>query len=307
MLNEDSDAKSMSTAHPTLDGVTRDRGQGNLERICINTDLAGAEIYLHGAHVTHFQPRGADHPVSWRSKSSLFKSDKAIRGGIPICFPWFGPKADDPKAPAHGFARTREWAVESIQAGETGAIVVTLQMKSDESTKKWWNAEFVAHFVISVGSELSVQLTVQNMGREAIRFEEALHSYFVIGNAQRTEVRGLEGASYLDRLQPGKIFKQNDQPIRFTAETDRTYINTDAVTTIVDPILKRRIVNCKIGSNSTVVWNPWIDKAKAMSDFGDDEWPGMVCIETANAGPNAVELPAGQQHSMSAIISVEST
>ncbi|MBC8108819.1 MAG: D-hexose-6-phosphate mutarotase [Anaerolineae bacterium] len=296
----------MSTTQLELDGVTRDRGQGNLERIRINTELASAEIYLHGAHITHFHPRGADHPVLWMSKSSVFKPDKAIRGGIPICFPWFGPNSDDPKAPAHGFARTRDWKVESIQPGETGAIIVVLQMKSDDSTKKWWNADFAAHYVVSVGNELSVQLTVQNLGRDTIRYEEALHSYFVIGNAQRIEVRGLEGASYLDRLQPGKTFTQDDQPIRFSAETDRTYINTDAVTTIVDPVLRRRIINRKIGSNSTVVWNPWINKAKAMADFGDDEWPGMLCIETANAGPNAVELPAGQKHSMSAVVSVES-
>jgi D-hexose-6-phosphate mutarotase len=239
------------------------------------------------------------------SKSSLFQSDKAIRGGIPICFPWFGPKADDPKAPAHGFARTRAWSIESIQHGETGAIIVALQMKSDESTKRWWNADFAAHYVVSVTNELSVYLTVQNLGREPIRFEEALHSYFVVGDIQRTEVRGLEGASYLDRLQPGRTFKQNDQPIRFSAETDRTYINTDAATTIVDPVLQRRITNRKINSNSTVVWNPWINKAKAMADFGDDEWRGMLCIETANAGPNAVEIKPGQQHSMTAIVSVE--
>jgi glucose-6-phosphate 1-epimerase len=240
------------------------------------------------------------------SKSSLFQPGKSIRGGVPICFPWFGPKADDSKAPAHGFARTRAWTVESIPSGEGGAIVATLQMKSDESTKKWWAADFAAHYVIRVGHELSMQLTVQNLGRDPIRFEEALHTYFTVGDALRTEVRGLEGASYLDRLQPGKTLTQNDRPIRFTAETDRTYVNTDAVTTIVDPVLKRRITNRKIGSNSTVVWNPWIDKAKAMPDFGNDEWPGMVCIETANAGPNAIELAAGREHSMSAIISVES-
>src|SRR5215210_8275730 len=144
------------TKQSLIDGVTRDRGQGDLERVRINTELASAEIYLHGAHVTHFQPRGADHPVLWMSKSSLFQPDKAIRGGIPICFPWFGPKSDDPKAPAHGFARTRAWTVESIQPGETGAIVVALQMKSDESTRRWWNADFAAHYVVSVGSELSV-------------------------------------------------------------------------------------------------------------------------------------------------------
>lgn len=287
-----------------MSSVTRDHSNG-LERLVVCTDLASSAIYLHGANVTHFQPRGAVDPVLWMSKSSLFQPDKAIRGGVPICFPWFGPKSDDPKAPAHGFARTRDWTVESIQAGETGAIVVALQMKSDESTKKWWNADFAAHYVISVGRELSVQLTVQNLGRETIRFEEAMHSYFVVGKIQRTEVRGLEGAEFLDRLRPNVRFRQDDQPIRFGAETDRTYINTDAITTIVDPVLRRRIVNRKIGSNSTVVWNPWIEKAKAMADFRDDEWPGMVCIETANAGPNAIELPAGQQHSISAVISVE--
>lgn len=294
----------MKTNSPALEGVTYDRGQGDLDRIRIYTDLCSAEIFRHGAHVTHYQPRGAAHPVLWMSNSSLFKPDKAIRGGVPICFPWFGPKADDANAPAHGFARVREWSVESVQPGETGAIVAAFQMKSDEATKRWWNADFAAHHVVSVGSELSLQLTVQNLGRQRIRFEEALHSYFVVGDAQRAEVLGLEGASYLDRLQPGKTFKQDDRPIRFTAETDRTYINTDAVTTIMDPVLNRRITNRKINSQSTVVWNPWIDKAKAMADFGDDEWPGMLCIETANAGPNAIELDPGQQHSMTAVISM---
>jgi len=290
-----------------ISGVTRDRGEGNLERIRIQTDLASAEIYLHGAHVTRFHPRGSVNPVLWMSKSSLFKPDKAIRGGIPICFPWFGPKADDPKAPAHGFARTREWSLESIQPGEAGAIVVALQMKSDESTKQWWNADFEAHYVVRIGTELSARLTVQNLGRETITFEEALHSYFVVGDVRRAEVHGLERDSYLDRLKPGKTFPQDDQPVRFTAETDRTYINTDAKVTIFDPVLRRQIVNRKVGSNSTVVWNPWIDKSKAMADFGDGEWPGMLCIETANAGPNAIDLGPGQKHSMTAVISVEAT
>ena len=120
-----------------------------------------------------------------------------------------------------------------------------------------------------------------------------MHSYFVVGNIQRTEVRGLEGASYLDRLQPGKTFPQDDQPIRFALGTDRTYINTDAITTIVDPVLKRRSRIARSTPRSTVVWNPWIDKAKAMADFGDDEWPGMVCIETANAGPERGEARPG--------------
>jgi D-hexose-6-phosphate mutarotase len=282
-----------------MDGVTQDRGEGNLERIRISTDLASAEIYLHGAHVTHFQPRDSAHPVLWMSKSSVFRSEKAIRGGVPICFPWFGPKADDPNAPAHGFARTRQWKIESAEPGRA-----TLRLESDESTKRWWNAEFVARYVVTVGEQLSMQLNVQNVERDRIRFEAALHSYFVMGSAQRTEVRGLEGATYLDRLQPGQTFRQDDQPIRFCGETDRTYINTDSATTIVDPVLKRRITIRKIDSKSTVVWNPWIAKAKAMVDFGDDEWRGMLCIETANVGPNAIELEPGQQHSMAAIISV---
>ena len=277
--------------------MTPTPGQGGLPRLQIKHAMA--EVYVHGAHVTHFQPRGAAQPVLWMSKSSVFKPDKAIRGGVPICFPWFGPKADDPNAPAHGFARTREWALESMQPN-----VMTFQLKSDDATKRWWNAEFVARYIVSVSDELSIQLTVQNLGRERARYEAALHSYFMVGDIRRTEVRGLEGASYVDRLQPGKTFTQDDKPIRFTAETDRTYINTNAIATIVDAVLKRRIINRKINSNSTVVWNPWIDKAKAMADFGDDEWPGMLCIETANVGPNAVELEPGQSHAMTAVISV---
>jgi glucose-6-phosphate 1-epimerase len=285
-------------------GVSISPGRGGLDRILIDTDLAQAEIYLHGAHVAHFHPRQQAKPVLWLSGSSLFERDKPIRGGVPICFPWFGPKADDPKAPAHGVARLLPWTLERVRKNEDGSIVVALQLQSsDETRRRGAPGDFIVQHEISIGSNLELQLHVRNRGTSSFQFQEALHSYFTVGDVRQIAVRGLEGATYLDRLQDGKRLTQDRQPIRFGGETDRSYINTTAACTIEDAQLSRSITIEKSGSNTTVVWNPWTAKAKAMPDFGDDEWTGMVCIETANAHENTVKIPAGGEHVMTAHIS----
>lgn len=274
--------------------ITRDHSTG-LERIDIDSDPARTQLYLYGAHVTAFQPRTAMHPLLWLSKSSLFQPGKAIRGGVPICFPWFGPKADDPAAAAHGFARTREWTLESLETIDERVIA---KLKLDAG-------DLVARHAITIDETLSLRFAVENRGASPVSYEAALHSYFSVGDIRRVEVVGLEEAEFLDRLKPGARYRQDDRPITFAAETDRTYVNTESTVTIVDPVLNRRIVNRKSNARSAIVWNPWIDKAKAMKDFGDDEWQGMLCIETANVGENAITLPPGGMHEMGAEISCE--
>jgi glucose-6-phosphate 1-epimerase len=283
-----------------IPGVVRvEPGNGGLTKIVVSSPSAFAEIYLQGAQVTHFQPAD-QQPIIWMSKSSNFEPNKAIRGGVPICFPWFGPRAGDPQAPMHGFVRVRPWDIESITKSNNGTVVATLILKSDEATKKFWSADFVIRHIISIGSTLEMKLEVRNTSSQSFKFEEALHTYFGIADINKISVEGLGGVKYLDKVDSMNMKDQRDPLIKFTGETDRVYLDTQATCIIDDPIKKRKIEVAKNNSNTTVVWNPWIAKAKAMADFGDEEWREMVCVETVNSGKSAVELAAGATHAMTA-------
>ena len=286
-----------------IPGVRMDSGRGGLSRIVIQTDLAEAEVYLHGAHVTSFKPAGAAE-VLFVSGQSAWTIGKPIRGGVPICFPWFGPKADNPNAPMHGFARLREWAVESIERHDDGAIEIVLMLTADDATRALWNAEFVLRHRLVIGQTLSMTLEVENRGDRPIHFEEALHTYFAVADVRQVAVTGLEQTEYIDKTDNLARKRQDEQPIRIEGETDRMYLNTRTATMVANAHPGVGIRIDKIGSDSTVVWNPWINKSKSMPDFGDEEWPGMLCVETVNANQNAVTLPPGQCHQMNATISL---
>jgi glucose-6-phosphate 1-epimerase len=236
----------------------------------------------------------------------LYKVGKAIRGGVPVCFPWFGAKADDPKAPSHGFVRNREWQLESI-AGDGGNVIVTLLTRSDDSTKPFWPTDFELRLRASFGQQLRLQLQCSNTGsqpaRFPARFEEALHAYFTVGDALQAGVNGLDGTDYLDKTD-GNQRKSQSGAVKISAETDRVYLDTAAPLEIHDPVMKRRIRIEKENSRNSVVWNPWSEKARALADFGDDEWTGMMCVEPSNVAANSVEMAPGQQHTMGVTISV---
>jgi D-hexose-6-phosphate mutarotase len=236
------------------------------------------------------------------SGKSAFATDKPIRGGVPVIFPWFGPRAGHPESPAHGFARTAEWQVESLSEDGDGCITAAFQLAADDKTKELWPQDFVLRYRVAVGARLTLILEVENTSTAPFNFENALHTYLAVGDARQTSTAGLEGADYLDKTDNLQRKNQGQDPIRITAETDRVYESTRKTCVVDDPVLKRRITVEKSGSQTTVVWNPWIAKAAALPDFGDDEWPGMLCVETANAGANAITLAPGQTHSMRAVI-----
>lgn len=277
-------------------------GQGGLAMVRITTDAATAEIYLHGAQVTSWRPVGADE-VLFVSKQSLWVDGKAIRGGIPICFPWFRGKADDAKAPAHGVVRTKEWELTGI-AQEGDAVTVTLATENDEAGRKWWPHEFGVEYRVRVGKELSLALTVVNTGGSGMRFEEALHTYHRVGDAEKVSVTGLNGTAYLDNMD-GNREKRQTGDVVFRAQTDNAYLDTTETLEVVDPVLRRRIRTEKSNSRTTVVWNPWREGAKALADFGDQEWRVMACVEASNIIAYAVELGAGEKHTMTAVLSVK--
>jgi glucose-6-phosphate 1-epimerase len=278
-------------------------GNYGLPKVQIASSSASAEIYLHGAQVTSWQPAGSEE-VIFVSGQSRWEAGRAIRGGIPVCFPWFRTKADDPKAPAHGFARTRSWSLKALsQVGDS--VVTILATESDEESRKWWPHEFLLTLRIAIGAQLKLELTASNTGSVPFRFEEALHTYYRVGNVEKLSIAGLDGVAYLDN-RDGNLEKQQRGDFSFTAATDNAYIDTEHAVEILDPSLERRVRLEKHGSLTSVVWNPWSDGARALADLGDDEWRQMACVEASNILVNAITLAAGESHIMTATLTVSS-
>jgi glucose-6-phosphate 1-epimerase len=277
-------------------------GRGGLAMVRVTTRAAATtEIYLHGAQVTSWKPEGAGE-VLFVSAQSRFEDGKAIRGGIPICFPWFRGKADDPKAPAHGLVRTKEWELTTLaQDGE--GVTVTLATENDEAGRRWWPHEFRVEYRVRVETQLSLALTVTNTGETAMRFEEALHTYHRVGDAEQVRVTGLDGTAYLDNMDGNREKRQAGDMV-FRGQTDNAYLDTMEALEVVDPVLGRRIRTEKQCSRTTVVWNPWRDGAKALADLGDDEWREMACVEASNIMAHAIELAPGEEHTMWAVLRV---
>ncbi len=274
-------------------------GNGGLPKVHITSPEVVGEMYLHGAHVTSWKPAGREE-VLFLSSQSRWEEGRAIRGGVPICFPWFGGKTDDPIAPAHGFVRTKAWQLESIVRDGRG-VTVSMFTESDEGTKRWWPAEFRLVHRATFGSELKLELAISNTGRTSLRFEEALHSYHRVRDIRKARLRGLEGVRYLDKTDQNQEKTQQGE-IVIASETDRVYLDTRNSIELEDPVLRRRTRVAKENSGTTVVWNPWVEKARALSDLRDDEWMQMICLETSNVSDFAVNLAPGQQHTMKAIV-----
>jgi len=286
------------------DGARIETGPGGLERLTLAAAAGEAHAFLHGGHVTHFQPRGRT-PVLWVSRESRYERGRPIRGGVPVCFPWFGPKAGAPDAPIHGFARIRPWTLGAVELEPDGRLRAVLELVSDDATRALFPHDLRVSLEVVVGRALSLALTVRNTGPSPFTFEEALHSYLAVSDVRECRVSGLEGAAFVDKTAAGARRPGEPAPIVVSAETDRVYLGTEAAVTVEDPGGARRIVVSKAASRTTVVWNPWVAKAKAMPDFGDDEWPGMLCVETANAAEDAVTLAPGASHTMTATIEVQ--
>ena len=272
-------------------------GNGGLQKVRITSPGAAGEIYLHGAHITSWKPTGGVEAL-FVSSQSQWDDGHAIRGGVPICFPWFGGKADDPTAPAHGFVRTKAWQLESIAEVGNG-VEVSMFTESGEDTKRWWPAEFRLNYRATFASELSLEMVVTNTGKTSLHFEEALHAYHNVGDILKTRVRGLDTVQYIDKTDSNSRKIQHGE-IAIASETDRVYLNTSDAIELEDPVLRRRTRIEKENSRTTVVWNPWVQKAHSLPDFADDEWMRMICIETSNVSDFGVDLAPGQQHRMKA-------
>jgi glucose-6-phosphate 1-epimerase len=267
----------------------------------VTTPDAMARIAVQGGQVLEWQPRG-HKPVIWISRAAVYQTGKGVRGGVPVCWPWFG--AGEQGTPAHGFVRTRMWEVRETREDLAATVLVRLGIKDDESTRAIWNHAFDLELIVTVGAALKIELVTRNTGTSPFTITDALHTYLRVGDIHQTQVTGLENTSYLDKV--GDVRRaQQTGPIAFTGETDRVYQNTTADCLIHDVALSRKIRIAKSGSTSTVVWNPWIDKEKTFSDMAPGEYREMLCVETTNAGEDEITIPVGGKHSLVAFIGVE--
>jgi D-hexose-6-phosphate mutarotase len=266
----------------------------------IRNSYAAASVAVQGGHVISYQPH-SQQPVLFASRLSAFEIGKTIRGGIPICWPWFGSHPTDPSLPFHGFARAAMWQVRGTSVGPADVTVVRLGLTETEESLALWPHAFDLEIAVTVGARLHVELIARNTGQEPFLCGGALHSYYAVGDVRRIAIHGLDGRDYLDKVD-GFQRKPQRGPVTIESETDRIYLETDAACTIDDPALSRRIAIAKSGSRTTVVWNPWAEKAKQIADFEDDEYLSMVCVETANADMDVVTVAPGGEHRLSATI-----
>jgi glucose-6-phosphate 1-epimerase len=282
--------------------ATVSQGNFGLARVQITGAFGEGEMYLHGAHVTSWQPANNEE-IIFVSTKSRWEEGQAIRGGIPICFPWFRGKSDDPHAPAHGVVRTKTWEIESILENENG-VAVTMFTQSDEHTRKWWPGEFRLAHRVTFGPKLQLELICRNTGTTPFRFEEALHTYNRIANIQDARLQGLGGVNYLDNTESNKQKTQTGDVI-IASPTDNAYCNTQNEVDLLDANKKRRIRLQKENSLTTVVWNPWSEGAARLHDLGDGEWRQFLCVEASNILDAAIHLAPGEEHRMAAVLTVE--
>ncbi|MDD3883961.1 MAG: D-hexose-6-phosphate mutarotase [Gallionella sp.] len=264
----------------------------------IENSSAKAALCLQGGHLMTWQPVDQSVPVVWLSRDAKVAAGKSIRGGAPVCWPWFGAHASESSFPGHGFARTVPWRLLETGVEPGGATRLRLRLENSEKTLAQWPHACQLDLNIYVGETLRMELVTENTGSEAFVIGEALHTYFQIGDIGAVRVSGLEGCEYWDKVGGSNLRRQTGS-IAFAEETDRVYINTAAECVIEDERLKRRIHVSKSGSQSTVVWTPWVEKAEKMGDMGQpDGWREMVCVESANALENLVTVAPGTCHSL---------
>ena len=276
------------------DQVVFKEGAGGLTMVEVSNAQATATIALQGAHLLTWAPKG-QQPVIWLSTAAKFAPGKSVRGGIPICWPWFGPHESEKSFPAHGYARTVEWDVVETEALANGATRLLFRFNGNEASAKMWPHNTPCDYQLTIGAALEMELLTRNQEKTPVTIGQALHTYFAISNIREVAVDGLDGCPYLDKVDGFKR-KQQDGAVSFSGETDRIYLDSTADCLIDDAAMKRRIRISKRSSASTIAWNPWIEKAEQMGDLGERSYLGMVCVESANAADDVATIPAGGEH-----------
>jgi len=280
------------------------KGQGDIPVVEIKNEHASALISLQGAHLLSWCPTD-EAEVIWVSNDVAYAEGKSVRGGIPICWPWFGAHESNSNFPAHGFARTVFWDVIDIQQLTMGETKITFKLnlkQASQNIKAMWPLNTDVEYSVTIGENLKLELLTRNNSSQNFKIGEALHTYFNVEDIKNTSVEGLHGKTYLDKPDNFKPKIQNGL-VYINDEVDRVYLNTSDELSINNA--HRKIIINKQGSESTIVWNPWKQRAEKMADLGEDGYLKMLCVEAGNAAENEVNIAAGESHLMQVMYKVE--
>jgi glucose-6-phosphate 1-epimerase len=281
----------------TTDRIRFTPGQGGLPMAKLRNDAASATVSLYGGQVLSFRPSGAAEDLLFVSEKAHFAVGKAIKGGIPICWPWFGADPQAQGRPAHGFARNVDWTVESAEAINPGLTRLVLSLVDDATTQALWPYPFRLTLTVDVGDTLALSLATTNRGEQSFDITQALHTYLAIGDLDRASVNGLDGLYYLDKPRDFAVTRQAGD-VTFAGEVDRIYQSVSYPLILDDPASGRQVVIDARNSKTAVVWNPGPAISESMSDLADDAFRRFVCVETANAADDVVSVPAGETRTL---------
>lgn len=271
----------------------------------INNARAHATISTYSGQVLSYRPKNQKDDLLFVSDKAYYADGKAIKGGIPVCWPWFGADPDDLGRPAHGFVRNRQWEVTGSESLGDGSTRVVLGLVDTDETREIWPHPFKLSIEITVGDSLKVALLTRNTSDESFTLSQALHTYFYVGDIGKVKVLGLEGVEYLDKVD-GFAEKTQSGAVTIDGEVDRIYKGVTGELVIDDESLGRKIRITSTGCSTAVVWNPWIDIAKSMADLDDNDYKRMLCVEAANAGTETIDIPAGDEYRLQAEYTIES-
>ena len=269
----------------------------------INNARAHATVSTYSGQLLSYRPKDRQEDLLFVSDKAYYEAGKAIKGGIPVCWPWFGPDPENRGRPAHGFVRNRQWQVSGSESLADGSTKIILSITGSEATRALWPHPFRLDIEITVGDTLRVELVTHNTGNDSITISQALHSYFRVGDITSVSVRGLDGINYIDKANDS-AHKTQAGPLTISSEVDRIYTDTSGDLIIDDASLERKIAIESSGCSTAVVWNPWVEIAASMADLDDDDYLQMLCVETANAGPETVTITAGDCYRLSAEYSI---
>lgn len=294
----------------TFQVETEQHGELNCWRITSNH--AELLIAQQGAQVLSYQRLG-EPPLLWLSDQAIFRQGKSVRAGVPVCWPWFGNLQRNPQAvqamyhgeqaPAHGLARTRDWQLLGIEEAAEG-LRIEFSLPQALGDLPGWPHEVELKLLIEMGTQLKMTLSSFNQGNDSVTISQALHSYFAVSDVRQARVEGVDNLGYIETLADWEL-RQQHGALGFAGETDRIYLQTPDLLKIIDPQWNRRITLHSTGSRSAVIWNPWTERARELTDMADDGWQRMLCIETANVWDDAVTLAPGASHSLSVTIASE--
>lgn len=285
---------------------------GDLTCLVVNHPAAQASVALQGAQILYYIPSGR-RPVIWLSEQAAYGTGQSVRGGVPVCWPWFGDLQKNParireqydrsEAPAHGAVRSLLWRLDHVSESADG---VTLLLSVPATAMQTALPSLHAHLQLEIfiGKILRLSLTTTAQGESPVAISQALHSYLAVSDIGSVSVSGLENVPFIDTLQDWRIASSN-VPVTFSGEVDRIYQGDIGTVRLVDPLWQREIAVQSQHSHSLVLWNPHIEKSKRLSQFSDDAWQRMLCVETANVMDDIVIIQPGEHHVLQVEISVK--